>query len=115
MVLPSATGSCQENPSSAPFRGNRDQLPFIEIRRSEGEVGFGKPDLRVYQQALDMVGVDPTDAWMVGDNLAWDVAKSQQLGIFSVWIDREGKGRRNLQSVTPDRIIRTLSDLRSPF
>ena len=79
----------------------------------EGELGFGKPDERVYCLALRALGVRPDEAWMVGDNLEWDVGAPQKLGVFSVWIDRAGRGLPTVTDVRPDRIVRALSDLRS--
>lgn len=79
----------------------------------EGELGFGKPDERVYRRALDELNVRPADAWMVGDNLEWDVSAPQKLGIVGVWVDRRGSGLQNASPVRPDRIVRALSDLRS--
>ena len=71
----------------------------------EGELGFGKPDPRMYQQALDEMAVAPSDAWMAGDNLEWDVAQPQRLGIFSIWVDVRGVGLPSGHSVCPDRIV----------
>jgi putative hydrolase of the HAD superfamily len=78
----------------------------------EGEVGFGKPDRRVYELALQTLHVHPSDVWMVGDNLEWDVAEPQKLGIFSIWVDGRGTGNPKLESIRPDRVIRSLSELR---
>jgi len=78
----------------------------------EGELGFGKPDPRVYARALDELDVSPADAWMVGDNLEWDVAQPQRQGILGIWIDVRGAGLPSARGVRPDRIIRRLSDLR---
>lgn len=86
---------------------------FFDVILVEGEVGFGKPDPRVYQMALSRLNLTPRDAWMVGDNLEWDVASPQKLGLFSVWIDRIGRGLPPATDIRPDRIIRSLSDLRS--
>lgn len=79
----------------------------------EGEVGFGKPDERVYERALSALDVKPSDAWMVGDNLEWDVAAPQRLGLAGIWIDRRGRGLPEHSSVRPDHIIRSLAELRS--
>ena len=78
----------------------------------EGALGFGKPDPRVYRHTLDALGVAATDAWMVGDNLEWDVGGPQKLGIVGIWIDAKGQGVPATSAVRPDRIIRSLSELR---
>jgi putative hydrolase of the HAD superfamily len=80
----------------------------------EGEVGFGKPDPRIYEMALGALGVAPTEAWMVGDNLEWDVAAPQRQGIYGIWIDVRGSGLPAAHPVRPDRIVRHLSELRDP-
>jgi len=77
----------------------------------EGEFGVGKPDPRVYQHVLDQLTVTPREAWMVGDNLEWDVAAPQRLGIVGIWLDVLGTGLPEASAVTPDRIIRSLSEL----
>ncbi|RPI52363.1 MAG: HAD family hydrolase [Acidobacteria bacterium] len=77
----------------------------------EGELGFGKPDERVYHRALAALDVGPSDAWMVGDNLEWDVAAPQKLGMSGVWIDLRGRGVP--QGARPDYTVRSLSDIRS--
>ena len=78
----------------------------------EGALGYGKPDPRVYRHALDALGVAATDSWMVGDNLEWDVGGPQKLGILGIWIDAKGQGVPATSAVRPDRIIRSLSELR---
>jgi len=79
----------------------------------EGELGFGKPDARVYERALADLDVEPSDAWMVGDNPEWDVAAPQRLGILGIWVDRWERGLPGPQ-VIPDRVIRRLRELRDP-
>ncbi len=77
----------------------------------EGEFGAGKPDARVYRHALERVGVRPVDTWMVGDNLEWDVAAPQRLGISGIWFDPARQGLPAGSGVRPDRIISMLSEL----
>jgi putative hydrolase of the HAD superfamily len=78
----------------------------------EGEVGFGKPDPRIYERALDALGVQPSETWMVGDNLEWDVLQPQKLGIYGIWIDARQKGLPSNFAERPKRIIQKLSELR---
>ncbi len=77
----------------------------------EGEFGAGKPDERVYVHALDQLDAEPQQAWMVGDNLEWDVHAPQQLGIFGIWLDFAGAGLPETSPVRPDRIVRSLAEL----
>lgn len=91
---------------------DRFQLgPLFDHVLIEGEMGFGKPDRRVYDLALERLGVEPTEAWMVGDNLEWDVVAPQSLGISGIWIDGSGRGLPADLPSRPARILRRLSEL----
>jgi putative hydrolase of the HAD superfamily len=79
----------------------------------EGEVGVGKPEERIYRRAIELLGVRPSDAWMIGDNLEWDVAAPQRLGICGVWVDRMGRGLPERSTVVPHHIVRALSEVRA--
>lgn len=77
----------------------------------EGEFGVGKPDPSVYNHALAQLNVTPQETWMVGDNLEWDVAAPQRLGIFGIWVDLSGQGLPTGATTQPDRIIRAITEL----
>ncbi len=77
----------------------------------EGEFGVGKPDERVYQHALAQLSARPSEAWMVGDNLEWEIAVPQRLGLRGVWVDWAGNGLPESTDVRPDRIVRAISEL----
>ena len=77
----------------------------------EGEHGFGKPEPRAYLHALERLGVGARDSWMVGDNLEWEVAAPQRLGIHAIWFDAHGAGLPEGSLVRPDRVVRKLSEL----
>ena len=77
----------------------------------EGEFGFGKPDERVYRHVLDRLAVDAAQAWMIGDNLEWDVAGPQRLGIHGIWFNPLDKSLPVGNATRPDRTIRRLSEL----
>jgi putative hydrolase of the HAD superfamily len=77
----------------------------------EGEHGFGKPEERAYRRALEALQVEAHETWMVGDNLEWEVAAPQRLGIHAIWYDPLGVGLPEGSDVTPDRIIRRLAEL----
>lgn len=78
----------------------------------EEELGFGKPDKRVFLHALEKLDVTPLEAWMVGDDLERDIEGAKKVGIFGVWVDWRGAGLPKSAAVSPDKIISTISDLR---
>jgi HAD superfamily hydrolase (TIGR01509 family) len=79
----------------------------------EGELGYGKPDPRVFALALRALGARANETWCVGDNLEWDVAGAQACGIFGVWKDTYRRGLGG-SPVRPDRVILELGELVAP-
>lgn len=77
----------------------------------EGEFGRGKPEPDVYHHALGRLGCATHEAWMVGDNIEWEVATPQRLGLRGIWYDPDGDGLPVDSAVRPDRIISRLADL----
>lgn len=77
----------------------------------EGEFGCGKPDARVFRHVLKELDTSPEDAWMVGDNLVFDIAPAQALGLIGIWHDWQGRGLPAEAPCQPHRIIRRISDL----
>ena len=85
-----------------------ERFDHIQI---EGEHGFGKPEERAYTHAMEALGVGPEETWMVGDNLEWEIAAPQRLGIYAIWYDGYSAGLPPGCQVRPDRIIRSLPEL----
>lgn len=77
----------------------------------EGEAGFGKPEAQAYLHAMAALGVQAHETWMVGDNLEWEVAAPQRLGIYAIWHDHLGEGLPKDSPIRPDRIIRSIGEL----
>jgi len=85
---------------------------YFDVIVIEGEFGAGKPDEAVYRHALDTLGARPDETCMVGDHLDFDVAGAQRLGMQGIWIDRTAAGLPEGCVVRPDRVIRSLEELR---
>lgn len=85
--------------------------PLFDCVLIEGEFGVGKPDPAVYHHALARLDTPPGAAWMIGDNLEWEVRVPQQLGLYTVWVDFAAKGLPPDAPAQPDRIIHTLAEL----
>src|SRR5262249_246243 len=96
-------------------RGHRGEIArgaparAFDVVVIEGEFGCGKPDARVYRHALDVLGANPRDAWMVGDHLVWDVLGAKQVGVSAAWLDRPRHGLPSDAPVVPDRILGSLA------
>jgi len=85
--------------------------PLFELVLIEGELGYGKPDPRVFRSALAHFAIEAHQAWMVGDNLDADIAGAREVGIAGVWHDAHGTGLPALSPVVPERVIQHLSEL----
>src|SRR5262249_6808601 len=77
----------------------------------EGEFGQGKPELAVHRHALEKLGCEACDAWMVGDNYEWEVVAPQKLGMCGIWYDPFGAGIPAHAAAKPTRVIKRLSEL----
>lgn len=62
----------------------------IECVVDSGNVGVMKPDPRIFQAAIDLMGLDPDQVWYVGDMPAFDVVGARRAGIRPVLMDPLG-------------------------
>ena len=60
--------------------------PFFETIVTSAALGIRKPDMRIFQVALDHFQVQPEAAVMIGDSLDADILGANQAGIYSIWI-----------------------------
>ena len=65
-------------------------VPYFTIITVSGEVGIGKPDPRIFAHTLTRLGVPPTEAVMVGNDLTRDIRGARQAGIPGIWVNRTG-------------------------
>ena len=88
-----------------------DLAQYFELILIEGEFGIGKPDKRVFLEALKRMEVVAQDTWMVGDNLEWDIVVPQTLGLMAVWVDFAGVGLPEDSEIRPDHIVGSITEL----
>jgi len=102
-------------------------LDIFEVLSISCEVGYLKPHPRIFEHALDALGVDPADTVMVGDSLRADVAGAKALGMTAIWKRNHSSARgdpeRDMATsedsdasqslTTPDFIVDNLSELMS--
>jgi putative hydrolase of the HAD superfamily len=76
----------------------------------EGEVGYGKPDIKIYEYMLEKTKIEGNKIIMIGDNLVWDIEPPQRLGIYTIWINTKRAVLENF-NIKPDRIIQKIPDI----
>ncbi len=82
---------------------------LLDAVLSVEEVGVYKPHPKVYQLAVDRLGV-PASAIAFQSSNAWDAYAASAFGMQVVWCNRYGQRRERLPG-TPDREIKTLAEL----
>ncbi len=66
--------------------GLRDKFDAIII---SDMVGYHKPDIRIFEEAVKQIGADPSRSIMVGDRIDNDVRPAKLLGFRTVWLDMD--------------------------
>jgi putative hydrolase of the HAD superfamily len=73
-----------------------------------GEVGYAKPDPKIFDLAINKIKSSRKHTWHIGDNLLTDIKGAITAGINGVWINRKRKTFQNDSPVKPDYIISNL-------
>lgn len=92
-------------------------LQYFKYIISSWDVKIMKPDIRIFEYALDKANCTPQEACMIGDRLDNDILPAKALGIKTVWI-KQGFGALQKplsKSEEPDHSINNLSELLEIF
>lgn len=87
--------------------------PYLDLIIASAEEGIEKPDLRIFQTALERANCRPENAAMIGDRIDNDIVPAKKKGMVTIWI-RQGFGgmAENLtEAETPDYCVRNLQEL----
>jgi 2-haloacid dehalogenase len=71
------------------------------------EIGAYKPERGVYLRALELLGADGAEAWLVAAH-DWDLVGAHNAGLRTAFVDR---GLPAPSTITPDRSLTTLTEL----
>lgn len=99
--------------------GTKDRLDnwnigkYFDVVVASAEAGCAKPDLKIFNLALEQAGCKPNEAVMIGDRLDNDIAPAKQLGMKTVWV-RQGFAKyqsvKNIEE-QPDYIINSIAEV----
>jgi putative hydrolase of the HAD superfamily len=80
--------------------GNAGLLDLFEFVIDSHEAGFSKPDPRIFQAALERMGLEPSNAWYVGDSVFHDVNGARAAGLSRAFlVDPYGLGPANVSAI----------------
>ena len=102
-----------QNPGSKERLERIGLLKYIDLVIASAEEGVAKPDLRLFQIALERANCKPEEAVMVGDRIDNDIIPANKIGMKTVWI-RQGFGKYykpNSAEDEPDWTVNTLNEI----
>jgi HAD superfamily hydrolase (TIGR01549 family) len=78
-------------------------LSLVDGFCGSGDVGFAKPDARIFSEVIRRCGGPLQETWMVGDSPHSDIGGARALGIRTVWIHR-GRDWDPADGPAPDHV-----------
>ena len=65
-------------------------LHYFEDTYISMDIGYDKPDVRFFEEALRRSGLQPSEVLMIGDSMTTDILGAQAAGIDALFFDRRG-------------------------
>lgn len=82
-----------------------------EVILSE-DVGYNKPNPRIFEIALERMGVTIEQAMMIGDSWSSDIRGAAAVGMDSIWYNRYALAMPTEEGVKPLHIVEHLEDIK---
>ena len=73
--------------------------------------GIRKPDPRLFEIALDRLGLQPQETMVVGDSLKNDILPAHSLGCATAWLQGEGWNNDQHEPPAETHVITSLDQL----
>ena len=86
---------------------------YFDLIISSAEVGISKPNLEIFELALNEAKCIPSEAIMVGDRIDNDIIPAQLIGMKTIWIKQGygGLGNINILETKSNFIIDQLDEI----
>ena len=93
--------------------------PYVSALVTSEEAGIQKPDPRIFEMALEQLGLEAGETAMVGDVWRTDIAGAQAAGLLPLWFNWRGLPTPDpavieVNSLTPADAVLELIGLTSP-
>ncbi len=92
-------------------------LRYIDVVAASAELGCSKPNVEIFNKALDMAECQARESAMVGDRLDNDIFPAKKLGMKTIWI-KQGFSvyqRPVSEEFEPDCSVESLTELKNIF
>ena len=86
-------------------------LHFFEDTYISMDIGYDKPDVRFYEEALRRCQLKPSEVLMVGDSMTTDIIGAQNAGLATVFFSRRGDASQEDLSRSNLIVITSLPEL----
>lgn len=83
---------------------------YFESVTVSGDLGYRKPDRRMFELALDAMRMGPEEVLFVGNDMYRDIYGARELGMKTVFF-RSNQGMQEKEGVEPDYIIYNFPEL----
>lgn len=106
-----------QNPGTAARMKEYGLSQHLDLMIASAEEGIEKPDLKIFQLALERANCMPANAVMIGDRLDNDIIPAKRLGLKTIWIRQGfgGMGAVLTEEAAPDFCVDNLSELLDLF
>lgn len=74
------------------------------------EIGFYKPNSKMFQTALSKLKCNSNESIHIGDYQHTDIIGAQSFGMHTIWINRH-EALKNIKDVSPDYIVENLLEI----
>ena len=74
-------------------------LPFFEDTYISMDIGYDKPDVRFYEEALRRCGLQAHEVVMIGDSMTTDVIGAKAAGLDAIYFDRSSMSLADIQAL----------------
>jgi FMN phosphatase YigB (HAD superfamily) len=84
-------------------------LNYFDALSFSDEVKWVKPNVKLFQHAIDELGVSPEETVHIGDSMKGDVVGAINAGMRIIWV--KTKEQNFLPEYKPDGVIKSLFEL----
>ena len=64
---------------------------YVSVLVASGDLGYSKPDPRIFEYTLKKIGAGLKNSIMVGDSFDADILGAMRFGMKAIWLNRFGK------------------------